>query len=310
MEKIKIGFLYAGNYSTLPWGSAVTTFYLSKAFKTLGHTTWLYSVTDEKKPNRELIKNTDLIISEGVPDWQIPNEILELKAVRIFWWLSNLFYDISTIKNLKFDGIATNSKKYYDELNLKDVAVSKIDLCADETFASAPINKSTYDNFCVYLGKHQHKNISQTDLIFENSSQYNLGIWGTGWEISKYSAYYKRILPFTEIGSLYRSSEVAFLLTEQKQKVNGMFNNRTYEILICGCIAISEKFEDLENSELGEFINFAENKEQVEEILKAILRDKSLFLAKSLEAKKNILEKHNYKIRAIQFYDFYKYIKS
>jgi len=310
MDKIKIGFLYAGNYSTLPWGSAITTFYLSRAFKTLGHCTWLYSVTDERKPNWELIKNTDLIISEGVPDWQIPNEILELKAVRIFWWLSDLFYDINTISNLKFDGIATNSKKYFDELTLKDVAVSKIDLCADETFASAPIDKYTYDNFCVYLGKHPHKNISQTDLIFENSSQYNLGIWGTGWESSKYSKFYKGILPFTEIGSLYRSSEVAFVLTEQKQKANGMFNNRTYEILICGCNAISEKFEDLENSELGEFINFAESKEQVEEFLIAIRKDKASFSTKSLAAKKMVLEKHNYKVRAIQFYDFYKYIKS
>lgn len=310
MKSIKIGFLYAGNYSTLPWGSAITTFYLSNAFKYLGHRTWLYSITDDSRPNLEVIKSTDLIISEGVAEWQIPNEILELKAVKIFWWLSNLFYNISAISNLNFDGIATNSRKYFDELRLKNVTVSKIDLCADETLGSAPIDKSIYDNFCVYLGKYPHKDISQTDLIFERSSQYNLGIWGTGWESSKYSNYYKGILPFSKIGSLYRSSEAAFLLTEQKQKENGMFNNRTYEILACGCNAISEKFDDLENSELGQFINFAESKEHVEEILEAIQKDKVIFSAKCLEAKKMVLEKHNYKVRAFQFYDFYNLIKS
>lgn len=304
MKPLKIGFLYGGNYTTLPWGSVITMYYLAKAFERLGHIVWLYSVTDKNIIDKSLIKGTNFIISEGVPHYQIPEEIWAATEVRIFWWLSNLFFDTKSIYNSEFTGIATNSSLCYLELRSATIPMAKIDLCADESLALAKINKRLYWNECVYLGLFPHKTIGQMQLFFTSAS-YSLGIWGLGWDKSPYANYHRGILPFEEIGALYRSSDVAFLLTENRQKANGMINNRTFEIFAAGCPIISDKFEYLENSDFGEFISFADSAEEVDDCIKRIKRETDTFRSKCKRVQRLVLEKHNYSARAIQFYDFY-----
>lgn len=310
MKQLKIGLLFAGNYTNSPFGSAITTFYLAKALREMGHETWLVSVTKKTGLDLELVKNTDFLISEGVPHWQIANAIWESSSVRIFWWLSKLFYDEYTISSSPFDGIATNSKPLFDRMKVLGIPAAKIDLCADRSFVNATPNRKKFYNDCVYLGKYPHKNSSQLDLMFEGAVHHNLGIWGTGWAASKYAAAYRGVLPFDQIASLYKSSTAAFLLTEERQKQAGMINNRTFEILASGCVPISEDFETLQNSDLGEFIYFVDNSEQVNEILTSLSKRYTETNSRLLSAQKMILEKHTYQDRARHFINFFQSIIS
>lgn len=301
---MRIGLLYSGNELDSIWGAVVTTFYLSSEFKKMCYDVWRESINSINDYNKILSRPTDMLISEGVPEWMIPQDIFNNSNIKIFWWLSKLFYNEINITKTNFNGIATNSESCYNFLRKNKIKTKKIDLCVSSDIINAKINKQIFNNYCVYLGKYPHKSSEQMALIFQEAAKYNLGLWGHGWENSIYKKYYKGILEVNEIGSLYKSTEVSFLLTEQKQKESGMINNRVYEVIGSGSIPISEPYKYLENSELGEFINFVNSKEEVQEILIKAKKDNAM-KEKSYRGQKFVLSKHNYKIRAKEFIQFY-----
>lgn len=305
MSRLRIGLVYQGNDTDDIWGCSITTYHLAEEFKRLGHDVWRLSVSYDQDLTSILSKKTDILISEGTPEWLIKDSIWENSRIKIFWWLSELYYNQQNIQKTKFDGIVTNSISLLSYLKEKNILCRQINLCAFEKIARAPISKNIYSNYSIYLGNYPHKEPKQMSLLFEPAIAFNFGLYGNGWEKSPYKLYYNGRLPLNKLGSLYRSSPVILLLTEKRQKEKGMFNNRMYEALASGRILISEAYDFLEQSEFGEFIHFSNQKIQTTEILKQTSKDKKM---KQLaeKAKKYILKNHTYKQRAKDFIEFSK----
>jgi len=291
-KKYRIGLLHHGNKTNI-WGSVITTKYLEKALLKLGHDVYNISVTQHEDYPTILSKKTDFFISEGVPEWQIPKGVWDTTDKKIFWWLSELWYDVDNIDTSNFDAIATNS-------NLEPKKPhAKIDLAVDAGIHYAGVNEA-YMGYYAYIGLYPHKSIEQMDGLFLPCIKYGkLGLWGKGWVKSPYKEYDKGVLELNEIGTLYKSVKAALLLTEMKQKAKNMINNRVYEVLGSGCLAISEPFEYLENSDLGKYIQFVKKDEDMKTILER--HEAGEFKQTIVAAQRYVLENHNYIKRAEQF---------
>ncbi|MBN1468100.1 MAG: glycosyltransferase family 1 protein [Fusobacteriaceae bacterium] len=306
MCKLKIGLLHHGNEENI-WGSVITTRYLEKAFKKLGHNVWRISVTEHQDYSRILSTRTDFFVSEGVPEWQIPKGIWDFTDKKIFWWLSELFYNIKLIVKSNFDGIATNSEDFKNIENNKKM-FKKIDLAVDNDILKATFD-SKYEGYCAYIGAYPHKTQEQMDKLFLPCIKYSkFGLWGYGWENSNYAKYHKGVLPIDDIGILYKSVQAALLLTEKRQQNRGMINNRVYEVLGSGCIAISEEFEYLEKSDLGKYIYFVNNENDFRDVIDNI--NSVEFNKNRVEAQKYVIENHNYINRAKAFIELYKKLET
>lgn len=303
MKNIRVGFLHHGNDEEV-WGSVITTYYLEKAFQRLGCKTWRISVTMHQDYPKLLKENTDLIICEGVPEWQIPKGVWDTTDVKIFWWMSDLFYDLNTVSKSSFDAVATNST-LWETLREKGKISRRIDLAVDKDFAKNITKKREYECDFVYIGNYPHKSKEQMELLFKGAAKNGtLAIWGTGWDESPYSEFYKGVLPLDDIPAVYNSSRFALMLTEERQKSRGMINNRVYEVLGSGCCPICEEYPSLMTSDMGRFIHFVKTEEDIANLTK--LDGNSEFKQLKAEAQKYVTENHNYDIRANFFIELYK----
>lgn len=300
MEKLRIGILYHGNDWDI-WGSMIITHYLQKAFLRLGYDVWRISVTEHNDYPTLLARKTDLLICEGVPEWQVPKGVWESSVTRIFWWESDLFYNIDTIAQSNFDAVVTNS---YESEALKErgMVVQRVDLAVDRDIDKAK-KKPAYRSDFVYMGRYPHKTKKQMELLTSSSHVGQLSLWGVGWDESPFQHLYKGVLPLFDIGSLYKSADISLLLTDRKQQKRGMFNNRVFEVLGSGAIAISEPYKALQESDLGEFIHFVSSEDELAEIYHR--RNTAEAKKKRKDAQRYVLEKHNYDERAKDILNLY-----
>ena len=305
MSKYRIGVLHHGGENDV-WGSVGTTYYLSKALARLGHEVYRISVTEHQDYPRLLSKKTDFIICEGVPEWQVPKGVWDTTEKKIFWWLSDLFYNVDTIVESNFDAFAVNSDAYLQLLDKGKIAV-RIDLAVDRDFYKGKYTDMYRSDF-VYVGNYPHKTKKQMDFMFLNAAKVgSLNLWGQGWDKSPYASFYQAPINYRNLRDLYKSSKISLLLTEKRQKKRGMINNRVYEVLGSGCLALSERYDELEKSDLGRFITFVDNED---DFWDAIYNYESESTQnKIMRAQKYVLQNHNYDIRAKHFIELYEELK-
>jgi hypothetical protein len=300
---MRIGFLYMGDEEREIWGSAVTTLCLAEAFRALGHEVWRASATHTSKWDAFVEQPTDFVISEGVPHDKIPLD-LWLKVPRIvFWYLSQRCYDADAILRTPFAAIATNSPILAERIAHGNVMTRYIELAASDSFATAAA-KPAYASTCTYLGLYPHKSAEQMDLLFRPAAERGLAIWGQGWEDSPYAAWHRGILPFGDIGSLYKSAKVVLALTEARQKKLEMINNRLFEALACGAIVVSEQHAGLQRHELGQFVQFVGNQDEMRDFLAHLLSCDEFLdeqVARARAAQEIVLKRHTYGERAREF---------
>lgn len=152
MKLLRIGLVHEGDETNDIWGSAITTMHLEESFKKLGHQTWRASVTCNQELEGSYYEDTDLLISEGVAKWLVPENVWRGAKIKVLWWLSNLYYDREAVMGSGFDGIATNSYDEYRILSEAGVETSYIDLCAQPELATAHLLPESFTDHCVYLG--------------------------------------------------------------------------------------------------------------------------------------------------------------
>ncbi len=303
-QKLKIGLIYQGNGTNDIWGCYITTYYLQKAFQELGHEVWRFSVTYDQMPADNSFDNTDLMIVEGTPTWLIPRDLWFCAKFHAFWWLSDLYYNKETVTESIFDGVATNSKLDFEVIE-KKIPSAIINLAVDKDFCAGIQKNDLYDENVTYLGLFPHKSEDQMDFLFTPASKFNLSLWGRGWEKSKYAKFAKGILPISHINQLYSQSRAALLITEKRQMARGMINNRAFEVLGCGCLAISESYPEMEQSDIGKFVKFFSTPKAVEEYLyyTDLLSDKVQIENK--QAQQYLMKHHTYTNRAHEFIALY-----
>ena len=302
MNMLRVVILCHGDEHDI-WGSTLITHYLEQAFKRLGHETWRVSVTKYSDEYPSILsKRINLLICEGVPEWQVPKGVWENADTKIFWWESELFYNLEAIVDTGFDAIITNSNQV-EALREKGLAAHRVNLAVDKNIINAKRNKDYISEF-VFVGRYPHKTKEQMDMFefVDQIGEFNL--WGIGWEESIYKNYYKGRLPLYDVGSLYKSADIALLLTEEKQKKRGMFNNRVYEVLGAGAIALSDSYDELQKSDLGSFIYFPKSIDDIKDIYEK--RNSIAEKKRVLEAQEYVLSNHNYDVRAKEILAFCK----
>ena len=255
---MRVGLLFDGDEDECIWGSAVTTFCLAEAFQALGHEPIRASISQMEDWAPFVAGGVDLLISEGVPEWQIPPEVWRRSSRRVFWWLSELYYNADALVRSGFDAVAANSALAVEVLQSAGCCAHRVDLAASPGIAGA-VPSPFFDDFCVYLGSfNPNKTAAQFDLLLRPASTRRLGIWGYGWTDSPFRAWHRGVLPLGQIGTLYRSTPVCLALTNERQKKWGMINNRIFEALAAGAIVISDAHAALAEHEMSIGVHFAD----------------------------------------------------
>jgi Glycosyl transferases group 1 len=310
---MRVGLVFMGDESVEIWGSAITTLYLGRALQELGVEVWRASATTTTDWSPYLEPFSDMVIAEGVPAKMLPEAFWVSGSRVVFWALSSLYYSSEDLRGLPYQAVATNSDLMLEKLRKAGVTSSRIDLAASDSFLTERVPVDEYKAKCVYLGCYPHKSDEQMQMLFVPASSHELNIWGYGWEDSPYATYYRGALPLDDIPKLYSSVDIVLALTEERQKNLGMVNNRMFEALACGVVVLSDSHPSVEDSNLGQFLNFVSSQEEAQSFLDRFFSDKSFRLKCSERARQGagyVLQSHTYRDRASKFLDLYREIRS
>jgi len=288
-------------------GSEITTAGLQNAFLKLNEVQAVHRFAPGKYENLNHA-HLDLVIIEG---W-IPSISSFIESVRVanqsviilFWNLS--FYGFNEVIKLNVDGFLCNSKKIAVLLS-KIKPTEFIMLAANtEKFNPKNINK-VYSHNVVFLGMyHTMKSNEVINLILQESKEFGLTIYGSGWkDIEDYKKYWRGKLPETDIPDLYSSAKVVLGITEDRQRKAGMINNRVFEALSCGACFISEYSPEMEQL-FGEKVFFSKKTGDTEKYIKQIISNYDDYSEHRKNCRNFIVKEHTYSNRADNILQFYR----
>ncbi len=249
----------------------------------------------------------DLVIIEGwhpsLPEFISVVRKFNAKVKILFWNLS--FYGFNGVVKLDVDGFLSNSRKNTHLLNRIKPA-KYLMLAADVDTFKLINSPKTVEREVVYLGMyHPSKSEAVEKLILHEASDFNLEIYGHGWETNPIlNSYSKGVLPYHKMVSLYNSSKVVLGVTEDRQRKFGMINNRVFEALACGAFFVSEHFIELEQT-FGDLIFYSKNIGDTRKSIKIILDNYEQFNSQRFNIISFIRNNHSYEHRTHEFISFY-----
>lgn len=249
----------------------------------------------------------DLVIIEGwhlnLPEFIYLIRNYHPKAKILFWNLS--FYGFNGVIKLDVDGFLSNSRKNVSLLNRFKPTIFLM-LAADTNMFKFSDSEFPKQIDVVYLGMfHPKKEITFERLILQEASNFNLEIYGYGWETHPVlSAFAKGILPKDKMAGLYNNSKVVLGVTEDRQRRFGMINNRVYEALACGAFFISEYFAELED-EFGDMIFYSKKEGDTRMSIELILSNWHQMITHSQRVSSFIKDNHSYQHRIKEIMNFY-----
>jgi glycosyltransferase involved in cell wall biosynthesis len=292
-------------------GSEVTTLGLKKAFEKRNDVNRVSRYGPGNYTSLDT-DDLDLLVIEGW-DTTLPQFIQVVREhtphVKIFFW--NLsFLGIQDIVRFDVDGYFTNSRKALPIL--ETIAPSRFIMLAVDQEQFKPIEPDdTYSHNVTYLGMfHPLKSPAIIEQILCEALDYGLAIYGHGWDQHPIlKRYWKGRLPFGDISKLYTSSKVVLGMTEERQKVAGMINNRVFEALSCGACFISEHYPGLEEV-FGDTILYSRKRGDTSKHIETLLEDTSYRRALGAKGRSLILSHHTYDHRAEEMLDFFRYVSN
>jgi len=297
---MRIGILFMGNESDRLWGGGVISFYLCRELERLGHCVWRVSINDIRGWSDCISRRSDAIICHGVPASRVDRSLWESADQVLFWWLSDMFYSAKELAGSPFTAVAGNSSKGITALQLASKPAAVIELAADESFLDLSRNVGE-DLSIVYLGVYPHKSERQMRMLFNPARHFQFEIWGRGWDRSPYSDWYRGVLPLMDVGYLYSRAKIVLLLTEERQQLLGMINNRLFEALAAGAAVVSENFPYLRTHELGRYVEFVSSEAEALLAFNRIFANCHVSAARENECRSIIRLCHTYRRVAKQF---------
>jgi len=308
-KKLSIGVLFP-SYGEQIWpeGYSVTSHYLGKALKRHTEVNSVIRVGTRdfgKLKNKKL----DLVISL---DHGFGNNIFKLDCLKFMWWLTPngvnpVAFSIQEVINSKYDGIFSCSPNSVYEISKYKPCIY-LPLAVDKNFRYNFNRK--YNHNIVYMGTYPFKENYQYDLLFEPAIKYGLVIYGNkGWKNSKYSQFYKGMLPFEDINKLYSSAKIVLAMTKKEMMDLSMIPNRLYEALSCNAIVVAEYYPELLRR-LGGYILLVKNPVETEEYFSYLLsKDDTKAKTMAQMGKEWSLTYQTYDNRVKEIIDFYKEIR-
>jgi glycosyltransferase involved in cell wall biosynthesis len=292
-------------------GSEVTTLGLKKAFEKRNDVKRVSRYGPGNYTSLDT-DNLDLLVIEGW-DTTLPKFIQRVRKhyplVKIFFW--NLsFLGIQDIVRLDVDGYFTNSRKALPIL--ERIAPSRFIMLAVDPEKFEPLEpEDTYTCNVTYLGMfHPLKSPAIIEQILCEAVDYGLTIYGHGWDRHPIlKRYWKGRLPFGDIPKLYASAKVVLGMTEERQKVAGMINNRVFEVLSCGACFISEHYPGLEEV-FDDTILYSRKKGDTSKYIEELLQNTSFRRTLGEKGRSLILRHHTYEHRVEKMLDFFRYVSN
>jgi hypothetical protein len=288
-------------------GSEITTAGLQAAFLKHPEINSVYRFAPDNY-NDLLQGNLNLVIIEG---WHpsVPSFIEKIRkanplTVVLFWNLS--FYGFNEVVNLNVDGFLSNSKK--NMALLYKIKPSEYVMLAADSELFCPQNSiEKYKHDVTFLGmNHPNKSNEVINLILQNSTKFDLAIYGSGWETNvDFKPYWKGKLPVNDIPLLYSSSKVVLGITEDRQRKAEMINNRVFEALSCGTCFVSDYSPEMERV-FGDTIFFSKEAGDTQKHIDKIINNYDDYTEHKKKAREIIIREHTYFHRVNQIMQFYK----
>ena len=160
----------------------------------------------------------------------------------------------------------------------------------------------------VYLG-HNSATKEHLHNMLREAIPYGLTIYGHNWGSDKNTDLVKQwrgILPKDDIGLLYSNAKVVIGVTEDKQRSEGMINNRVFEVLSTGAPLISDHFDYLEDKFGKDVIMFYKQKGDMKIWLDRILHNETLRMELKQKGRQHILDKETWVHRATGMFKKFK----
>jgi glycosyltransferase involved in cell wall biosynthesis len=236
--------------------------------------------------------------------------------IKIFFYcLDPFFPGLKSVTKLNVDGIATNSrllKNYFQSLGILSEFIM---LAADPDVMQPIVNQSSSQRTCnvVYVGAGSHMVKEKPELLdmLMDAIPYNLRIYGAGWEyLPELSSSSRGLLPREDLAKAYSSAEIVLASTIKTQDDFGMVNNRIFEAMACGSVVVTQYSSSLYEI-FGNQIVYRYPNTSFKSVYEKILSHQNLEERENLRhiTRNEILAKHTWEHRILQFLDFMKNVK-
>ncbi len=251
--------------------------------------------------------NPDIILIYG-SNWGLTSQTLQkLKnqiGCKLAIWEKNLYL---------WRGYQSESISIYDhffcqdsylvpllQASFSDLKVHHLGVCCDpEEHCILTLNEADQHKYgadVCFLGTPHSNRIT----LFESLANYNLRLWGPGWEISEKLKQFASNEPIYGLKrtKIYNASKITVNLQSKKFQVNGL-SERIFEAAACGCFVITESKPDLGKFfEIGEEIIVFESIEELKRKVKYYIDSPIQREQVSQRARQRVLNEHTYNHRA------------
>lgn len=287
-------------------GDSEEAFSLAREFKALGHDAFVAHYESVESASND----ADLILSLGIGGIIDEYQAFDDTDAIYWWWVlggyqddpGNLNFAEEHLYGSNFNGIITNSRQKIPELRDHLPACHLHIGCDTRKIAPGP-GTGAYDCDITYLGLGNYKRQEQYDMLFEPAMEYDFRIYGADWEDTKYAAYHHGILPRGDISTLYNSARVVLGLHHDYIEL-GMVNGRVFRALGTDSIYVDQYHKELA-SEMGEYINLVESKDEMATLLNDIFTDPEPYQQKAVTGGEYVRKNHSYEQKCKKILSFY-----
>lgn len=267
---------YNSHFHGEVWGEEIDAIGIKKTFENDGIsceiiTTNIIKYLQENDPSA--LKEYDLAIHFYWPTIMLRNckNILFFQQYyddKIFAKASKHFHE--------FDLVMTNAATIAKEHNLKYFPLA-VDLPSFK-------NSVVKDNFLCdisFIGNTKMRSDKTYERFLKPAKQFNLNIYGHGWEeehYKEYHKYYKGRLDIEEMPHVYKSSKLVLCIHNDEYVTRfGLVTNRIFHVLAAGSILISDPHPDLVSMfKDGEGVVYTKGFDDLNSIISNLLKNPQL----------------------------------
>lgn len=280
---------------------------LCREFRRLGHD----AVATHYENVAAASEEADLVLTVG------PGAVAERYQqfgdadVLFWWWHCGGFgqepdyrkYIETNVVGSPFDGVLTNGREVLPELR-EHRPCRHLHIGYDSERLWGAGEDAEYDAEVVYLGSGALNPPELQEFVLEPATEYDLKIYGMGWENTRFSEYHEGILPRGHVGRLYEGADVVLGLQGQYIKY-GMVNDRVFQALGTDSVFVDRYHPAFEAEPVADYVNLVKSKSDCADLLADVFENPDGYREKAERGGEYVRENHTYADKCEAILDFY-----
>jgi spore maturation protein CgeB len=288
-------------------GDSAIALGLCRTFRELGH--------DARATHYENVEATssdaDLVVSLGPGAVEESYQEFGGTDAVYWWWHCGGFgespdaneYVRENLAGSAFDGVLTNGRATLTAL--KGVRPHRhLHIGYDNERIQRTEPHDEYDCDVVYVGSGDINPGSEQEIVLGPATEYDLQVYGTGWEDTRFEQYHRGILPRGELGAVYSSASVVLGLQGDYVEL-GMVNDRVFQALACDAVFVDRYHELYAAEPVSEYVTLTESPSETAEALDAVLSNPDEYRRRARRGGEFVRENHTFVHKAEAILDFY-----